>query len=80
MLLASLSAHGALFWFGMIQLSGYLLVWLMRYQPRLRRLPLASTGYFFVLLNLAAARALWLAINGAGQQIWKNGATAEKQR
>ena len=79
MLLASLSASGALYWFGLMQLGGYLLVWLMRYQPRLRRLPLASTGYFFVLLNLAAARALWLAINGAGQQIWKGGATAEKQ-
>lgn len=79
MLLASLSANGALFWFGIIQFGGYLLAWLMRYQPRLRRLPLASTGYFFVLLNLAAARALWLAINGAGQQIWKSGATTEKQ-
>jgi cellulose synthase/poly-beta-1,6-N-acetylglucosamine synthase-like glycosyltransferase len=79
MLLASLAAQGPLFWFGVCQLGGYLLVWLMHYQPRLRRLPLASTGYFFVLLNLAAARALWLAINGAGQQIWKSGATAEKR-
>lgn len=79
MLLASLSANGPLFWFGIIQLAGYLLVWLMRYRPGLRRLPLASTGYFFVLLNLAAARALWLAINGAGQQIWKAGATPEKR-
>lgn len=79
MLLASLLAEGPLFWFGVVQLAGYLLVWLIHYRPRLRRLPFASTGYFFVLLNLAAARALWLAINGAGQQIWKSGQTAEKR-
>lgn len=79
MLLASLSGHGPVFWFGMIQLAGYLVALLMRYRPAMRRLPLASTGYFFVLLNLAAARALWLAFNGAGQQIWKAGQTAERR-
>ena len=79
MLLASLSADGALFWFGLIQLGGYLLALLMRYWPALRRLPLASTGYFFVLLNLAAARALLLALNGAGQQLWVSAQKTEKQ-
>lgn len=79
MLLASLSGHGLVFWFGVLQLAGYLLILLMRYRPSLRRLPLASTGYFFVLLNLAAARALWLAINGAGQQVWKAGPAGEKR-
>jgi poly-beta-1,6-N-acetyl-D-glucosamine synthase len=77
MLVASLSGQGALFWFGLVQLGGYLLALLMRHWPALRRLPLASTGYFFVLLNLAAARALWLAINGAGQQVWKAGPKVE---
>ena len=79
MLLASLFGHGLLFWFGVMQLGGYFVALLMRYRPALRRLPLASTGYFFVLLNLAAARALLLAMNGAGQQIWKSGSAAEKR-
>ncbi len=79
MLVSSLSGGGVLLWFGLIQLGGYLLALLASYQPALRRMPLLSTGYFFVLLNLAAARALWLAINGAGQQVWKLRPTTERR-
>jgi poly-beta-1,6-N-acetyl-D-glucosamine synthase len=71
MLLASLMASGFWFGFALLQLAGYLFAGLMYWLPALRRLPLVGTGYFFVLLNLAAAKAGILAVAGAGHQVWK---------
>ncbi|MFN3712167.1 MAG: glycosyltransferase [Alcanivoracaceae bacterium] len=70
LLLSSLLAGGAWTLFGLLQLLGYLLVAVAHKVAVLRQLPLVSTGYFFVLLNLAAAKALWLAWSGGGRQVW----------
>jgi poly-beta-1,6-N-acetyl-D-glucosamine synthase len=70
LLLSSLLAGGGWTLFGLLQLLGYLVVAVAHKVAAFRQLPLVSTGYFFVLLNLAAAKALWLAWSGGGRQIW----------
>jgi poly-beta-1,6-N-acetyl-D-glucosamine synthase len=70
LLLSSLLSGGLWFWFGVVQLAGYSVAALAHNVLAVRRLPLVSTGYFFVLLNMAAAQSLWLALRGANRQLW----------
>lgn len=60
-----------------LQWCGYVLVGLAAWSERIRRLPLVSTGYFFVLLNLAAGASLLMVLMGRHDRLWQRRAVGE---
>lgn len=57
-----------------LQWAGYLLVLLAWKSIRVRSLPLVSTGYFFVMLNVAAALGLVRVLQGRSGALWRRAA------
>lgn len=73
LLLLGSSLSASPFWQGLavLQWAGYLLVLIAWKWPAVRALPLVSTGYFFVLLNAAAAVSLVRILQGRSDALWK---------